>query len=154
MKEWMKETKWKSKEDCGVCTWNTSSHTQLTYTVWSPYNIKSDFIINEENDTKTKLHEIIVEPYNLFFRSLRLTCCKKWFLRYMASFYPSTTWKNNKEGLPEGKVKNPMANFNHRYARSRLCRRRLSRKSRKASGGKSTHFLYVLFKSLKIGYDQ
>lgn len=99
-KEWMKETKRKSKDDRGVGAQNTSTHAH-THThhhrhIWSPYNIKSCFIDNVENNTKEKLHEIITEPYNLVSRSLRLTCCKKWYLRYMASFHPSTTWKTIK----------------------------------------------------------
>lgn len=81
-----------------------------------------------EHNTKEKIHEFFTEPYNLFSKSLWLTCCKKWYLRYMASFHLSNYMENTKERMicifPERKqeVKNPMATLSHRYARSRSCR--------------------------------
>lgn len=65
-----------------------------------------------------------------FLRSLRLSCCRKWYLRYMASFHSSITWQTKRKVWfrfsPGGKqeVKNPKASFGHRYARTRSCRQR------------------------------
>lgn len=108
---------------------HTPSHTQFTYTVWSPYNIKSCFIVNVENNNIETTWNY-QWTYSFFLRSLRLSCCRKWYLRYMASFHISITWQRKRKVWfrfsPGGKweVKNPTASFSHKYARTRSCRQR------------------------------